>query len=250
MTDYIPELTAEVAAKKFYLRELLSFFLKKRKEVFGDGPFTFQIDEFVEFLESKKIKNVMSNTLNFNFIKAHLESCKDLLKRNNKLRVIYPEQPILNFKAHKRKGSFDVDCNTSYIETTIKFLNASLKDDRFWEEKKKSLFKETGDHKIKFLNIETKTSLGIKERGVFGTLASNFSKPCSYGDMFNNILLLNESAPDKRNKLILECNSIQKKRGYIDDGIQALRKRLYEISGKPDAIRVEPGKKSEYTLTY
>ena len=26
MTDYIPELTAEIATKKFYLRELLSFF--------------------------------------------------------------------------------------------------------------------------------------------------------------------------------------------------------------------------------
>ena len=34
MNNYIPELTAEIATKKFYLRELLSFFLKNAKRLF------------------------------------------------------------------------------------------------------------------------------------------------------------------------------------------------------------------------
>ncbi len=40
-------------------------FLEKRKQVFGDEPFVFSIDEFAEFIERKKFKNVMSHTLNF-----------------------------------------------------------------------------------------------------------------------------------------------------------------------------------------
>lgn len=251
MKNYIPELTAEIATKKFYLRELLSFFLKKRKEVFGDEPFTFSVEEFEEFIESKKIKKVMSNTLNFDFIKAHLKSCDGLFKRNNKLRVIYPEQPILRFEAHKRDKSFGVDCNTQYINATIKYLTESLKDDKVWEEgKKKSLFQETHDHKIRFLNKTTKNSLEHKERGIFGTLAINFNKPCSYGEMFNVILNLNKSAPNKKEKLMHDYNSSEKKIGYIDDGIQALRKKLFEISGKPDAIKAVQGRNSEYILTY
>lgn len=251
MKNYIPELPAEIATKKFYLRELLSFFLEKRKEIFGDEPFTFSVKEFEEFIESKKFKNVMSNTLNFDFIKAHLKSCDGLFKRNNKLRIIYPEKPILRFKANKRDKSFGVDCNTQYINTTIKFLNDSLKDDKVWGEgKKKSLFQETQDHKIRFLNKTTKNSLEHKERGIFGTLASNFNKYCSYGDMFNTILNLNESAPSKKEKLMRDHNSPKKKKRYIDDGIQALRKKLFEISGKPDAIQVVQGRRSEYILTY
>ena len=251
MTDYIPELTVEIATKKFYLRELLSFFLKKRTEVFGDSSFIFSVKEFEEFLESKKIKSVMSNTLNFDFIKAHLKSCDDIFKRDNNLRIIYPEQKILKFKAHKRTETFEINCNTQYINTTIKYLTGSLKDDKIWEEgKKKSLFQETQDHKIKFLNKTTKNFLENKERGIFRILAGNFNKPCSYGDMFDAILRLNESAPDKKAKLMCDYNSAERKKGYIDDGIQSLRKKLYEISGKPDAIKALPGRKSEYVLTY
>lgn len=251
MKNYIPELTAEIATKKFYLRELLVFFLEKRKEVFGDESFTFSIDEFVKFIEEKKFKNIMSNALNFDLIRAYLKAGESLFKRNNKLRVIYPEQPILRFKVHKRNKSFDVDCNTQYINTTIKYLTESLKDDKMWEEgKKKSLFQETQDHKIRFLNKTTKNSLEHKERGIFGTLAKNFNKPCPYGEMFDAILRLYEPAPSKKTKLMNDYNSPQKKRGYIDDGIQALRKKLYEISGKPDAIEAVTGRNSEYILTY
>ena len=251
MTYYIPELTAEIATKKFYLRELLSFFLEKRKGVFGDESFIFLVKEFEEFIESKKIKNVMSNALNFDFIKAHLKAGESLFKRNNKLRVIYPEKPILKFKTNKKIMSFNVICHTQYIKTAIKFLNDSLKDDKVWEEgKKKSLFQETQDHKIKFLNTTTKNSLEHKERGIFGVLAGNFNKPCSYGDMFNTILNLNESAPNKKEKLMNDYNSSEKKKRYIDDGIQALRKKLFEISGKPDAIKAAQGRNSEYILTY
>ena len=147
--------------------------------------------------------------------------------------------------------SFNVDCNTQYINTTIKYLTASLKDDKMLEEgKKKSLFQETQDHKIKFLNKTTPNSLESKERGIFGVLASNFNKPCSYGDMFNIILNLNESASNKKAKLIRDYNSPEKKKRYIDDGIQALRKKLFEISGKPDTIKAVPGRKSNYILTY
>lgn len=251
MKNYIPELTAEIATKKFYLRELLVFFLEKRKEVFGDESFTFSIDEFAKFIEEKKFKNIMSNALNFDLIRAHLKAGESLSKLNNKLRVIYPEQPILSFKEHKRKVSFVVDCKTQYIKTTIKFLNDSLKDDKVWKEgKKKSLFQETKEHKIRFLNKTTKNSLEHKERGIFGTLASNFNKPCSYGDMFDTILNLNNSSSSKKAKLINNYNSPEKKKRYIDDGIQALRKKLYEISGKPDAIQALPGRMSKYILTY
>ena len=43
---------------------------------------------------------------------------------------------------------------------------------------------------------------------------------------------------------------IEKQKGYIDDGIQALRKKLCELSGKPDVIRTVPGRKTKYVLTY
>jgi hypothetical protein len=250
MIDYIPEITAEIAVKKFFLRELFLFFKEKRKGVILDKPFTFSVEEFANFVETKKFRNVMHDNLNYNFIKAHLESCKGLLKRNNKLRIIYPESPVLKFTPRKQINSFVVDCVTTYIETTIKFFDNSLKDDRLWDDKRKSLYRETREHKIRFLDKETKNSLENKERGIFSTLAGNFNKHCPYGDMFQNILNLYNLAPEKRLKLMHDYNSTEKQKRYIDDGIQALKKKLYEISGKSDAIKSVKGRKSNYVLTY
>lgn len=248
MKDYEIELTPETAAKKFFLRELLSFFIEKRKKVFADEPITFAVTDFADFIEQKKIKSVMSNTLNFSFIKAHLEACKKISKRDKDLELIDPKQPLLRFTTNK--ASFVVTCEIESLKRTNAWFTAWLKDGTQWEEKKTSVFKETGKHKITFLGKSTKDSLGLKERGIFSGLANKFNKPCSYGELFDSVVKLYEYDQEKKTNLLSKVYTAKQKRQYIDDGIQAMRKKLYELSGKPDTILAVPGRKSEYILTY
>lgn len=241
------KLTAEAAAKKFFLRELFLFFIDKREEVFGDAPLQFSVDDFSLFLEKKKIKRVMSSTLNKDFIKAHLEVCKLINKRNRNLRVIYPIEPILKYRI---KGDiFEVDCPTDYFDPIVRWITKSVKDGDF-EDKKRSFFRYTKDHKIAFQEKTTKGHLELKERGIFGTLVNNFNRPCTYGELYESVERMFGSKSDKKAKLKVDVISNKEKKQYIDDGIQAMRKKLYELSGKPDTIRAVRGRKSEYILTY
>lgn len=251
-------LTAQLAAEKFYLRELFLFFIKQRGTVFGHSPeFRFSIPEFEGFIRKENLSAIMNG--NTNDITAekviwHLDCCKNLMKLDKSQETIKPNTPLLTY-AIEEMGVFVIqDCQTEDLKNAIRFIDLGLYTDD-WEEEsekrkkenKKTLFSLTQDHKIIFRGQSTSNSLGNKERAFFIVLKDKFPKPVSYTELFEAAKTMN-----RVNAGILKYKvySDGMKKGFVNDGVTELRKKLYEISGNPRAIKTEEDGESQYTLTY
>ena len=269
LKDYF--IDAEVAAEKFFLRELLSFFIEKRKSVFADSDLTFSVEDFKEFTREKKLYNVMSQDITFEKIDAHLDICRNFFKRDGNNKMITPKSPILTYKKKPDINFFVIsDCYSEYIKNALYDIGVSLRthdwsqkgeqredeetnvspeemseNDNSDEDKKISVYKKMEDHRISFNNRKTRNPLGNKECAFFDTLKNNFGTECPYTVLFNAYKRLGQF-----NGMSSEPLTPKDKKRCVNDGITSLNKKLYEISGNPNAIETIPGRASKYRLTY
>lgn len=251
-------LTAQIAAEKFYLRELFLFFIEKRGTVFGHFPeFRFSTPEFEEFIEQKKLSTIMNgnaNDITVEKVRWHLELCKNLMKLDKDLNIINPRSPLLSYTIEDDRIFIIKDCQTKDLENAVRDIDIALCNDDWSEEgeerqrdNKKTLFSLTQDHKIIFRGKSIKNPLDNKERALFIALTNKFSMPVSYEELFEAVKNMS-----RVNGGILKHKkySDEMKKGFVNDGITELRKKLYELSGNPETIKTNEGRKSEYMLIY
>ncbi len=246
-------ITAEIAATKFFLRELLLFFIEKRGAVFGDGDFTFSIAEFSDFIRGKEFARVMGDDITFQKVREHLECCRIIKKRDHELKISTPPSPLLNYTAQTRRSEFTIkDCQTEYLKNALRDINLALHIND-WQETSggrergnaKTLFKETQGHALTFLEKTLEGTMSNKERAIFETLANAFGQNCSYINLFDKYRRL-----ERVNGTAVERQTAREKKESVNGGIQELRKKLYEISGNPNTIETLPGRTSMYRLVY
>lgn len=251
-------ISPEVSATKFFLRELLLFFIEKRRAVFGDADFVFTVEEFQKFIEGKKFARVMGEDINADNVHAHLKNCKELKKRNKENEIINPQTPILTYTklaANDDSQRFKIkDCQTEYIKNALRDVDIAL-DINDWSVEgkkriighKKTFFTETQDRKLSFHGKDTASPISNREIVLFRSLKATFGMGCFYNTMFDRCI---EMGGPGGSNLASEHRSASQKKSFVNDGISELRKKLYEISGNPYTIETMPGKKSEYRLIY
>lgn len=250
-------ISPEVSATKFFLRELLLFFIEKRRAVFGDADFVFTVEEFQDFIKGKNFARVMGDDINAENVHAHLKNCKELKKRNRDLLIINPQTPILTYTKLSANGGsqrFNIkDCQTEYIKNALRDIDIALSIND-WSvegkkrvaENKRSIFAETKDRELSFHGKITTRPLTTKERALFEALNAIFGEKCDYKIMFSKY----KKMAGPGNNLASEYRTAPQKKSFVNDGVQELKKRMYEISGNPNTIETLPGRNSEYRLIY
>ncbi|MFA6586222.1 MAG: hypothetical protein WCS86_03635 [Candidatus Paceibacterota bacterium] len=254
------KITAEVAVHKFFLREMLFFFIKKRQSAILDGSFSFNAKDFSEYIEKMKFSTTMGVYIDHNHIKENLKILRDsFFKRDKHLKIIIPMDPLLKFST---EGEGDatiftvVNCPTDYINNALRYLDISLMLTSEIDDKNKienlelerkigsindeSLFGQTQDHKLTFCNRDYDRALGLKERAIFNILKRRFKREVGTSTIYREITILNQGTVRK---------SLNERSGYVNDGVNELRKKLCEISGNPETIITRRGT-SIYKLIY
>jgi len=255
------KITAEVAVKKFFLREMLFFFIEKRQNVILDSPFYFSAKDFSKYIEEMQFSTTIGVYVNHNYINENLKILQNsFLKRDKHLKIKIPMDPLLKFST---KGEGDdmiftiVDCPTDYINNALRYLDISLmlasevddknREENFELERKigsintESLFGQTQDHKLIFCNEPSDRALGLKERAIFNILKKHFKTEVSASDIYEAIVELNQGTTTARR---------EERNGYVGDGVIELRKKLCKISGNPETIKTVSGRVSTYKLIY
>lgn len=253
------KITAEVAIKKFFLREMLFFFIEQRNKVLGDSDFTFTAQDFSEYITKKEFSTTLGIYISSNNIEENLNLIRnDFFKRDKNLKIKEPRESLLTFEM---SGTGDnkifkiIDCQTDYINNTLRYLDISLMLINDVDDKKRvedlelqrkiesinggSLFGQTADHKIIFCNKSSERPLGLKERAIFNILKSNFKKEVEANDIYGAI-----------ERLTQRTVRAEEQKGHVNDGITELRKKLCEISGNPETIITIGGRISKYKLIY
>ena len=251
------EITAEVAARKFFLREMLFFFIEQRKKAIADSEFSFTLQDFSEYIKKMEFYKSMGDEINDKNIIEHLKILRKVFcKRNKNLSLKNPRTPLLVLKIKKIKGKplFVIeDCLTEDLENAIRFLDISLMlhhniNSRVENEdlnikigsiNSESLFGQDSKKRIIFVEKISEKPLGLKERAIFNTLKNNFNKEVNYSDIYISIA-----------KLTKQTKPREKRKGYVNDGIVELKKKLYKISGNPQTIITIVGRESIYKLIY
>jgi hypothetical protein len=256
------KITAEQAVHKFFLREMLFFFIEKRQGVILDGPFSFTAKDFSKYIEEMEFSTTLGVYINNDHIKENLKILRDsFFKRDKLLRITTPIDPLLEFNT---TGTGDdmvftiSNCPTDYINNALRFLDISLMlisdvedkervDDLEIQRKiesinEKSLFGQTQDHKLMFCNKSSDNPLGLKERAIFNILKNNFKEEVSANDIYQEIVVQNQATTTVRVG--------GGRNDYVNNGIRELRKKLWEISGNPVTIITTSGRVSTYKLVY
>lgn len=233
-----------VAYEKFFLRQLITFFMKKRKKVFGDSDFEFTVEELKKYL--KKTKPIMAGEADRNLIAEHLKFMRQIYKRDDNLDIIQPRQTLIKFESAD-DGFLIKEGYTEHLRTALKSLDISIYlKERPELYKDRSLFSLTNSSKIIFLDYVPENALGLKERAIFNTLRNNFNNYIDYHLLFNAVKNLNNA---EIGNVIFGYDAQQKKK-YINNGVTELRKKLYQISGNPDTIITSDEEVSSYRLIY
>jgi len=272
-------ISAKVAANKFFLRELIQFFIEKRKGVFGDSDFSFTKEDFKQYLTEKKYSSVM--IVSDELIKEHLDLVKNnFFARNIEMETIIPKVRVLNYEVSSNNEFIIRGSNTEHLSYFRRFLDVSLDlgilDDRISEvnsddeeggdaaseglsdrpaqlvsRSNETLFLITQSQQIQFLDRTTESALSIRERAVFLLLKRNFKNYHSYRDLFEAVSRMNYAAASQYSQnLSTLCRSASQKKTLINNTVLGLRKKLYELSGNPDTIQTKEGRISCYRLVY
>lgn len=253
------DISVEIAVEKFFLREMLFFFKEMRNKTMLDKPFTFTAKDFSSYVEKMHFSKIMSIYINDQHIKTSLKIMSDSFKRrDDKLHIISNNRgpiKLLDYTVENNNGGvkFHIkNCETDFINNAIRYLDISLSlrnkddlDDDELERKIESLnnesfFGQTANHCLTFCNTEKDIVLGAKERAIFNILKTHFKKDISYNDIFEEYL------QERGN----QGTNIIDRKGYVNDGITELRKKLFKISGNPETIITKGGRESMYKLVY
>ena len=255
------KITAEVAVKKFFLREMLYFFIEQRNKILGDSDFTFTAQDFSEYIKRKEFSTTLGIYISNNTIEENLNLIKsDFLKRDKNIKIKEPREPLLTFGIEGPRDNriFKImDCQTDYINNTLRYLDISLMLIDNTEDKERiddlelqrkiesindeSLFGQTQDHRLIFCNKPSDRALGLKERAIFNILKNNFKTEVSANNIYEAILALTQRTTTTRGA---------ERNGFVNDGVIELRKKLCEISGNPETIITASGRVSTYKLVY
>lgn len=253
------KITAEVAVHKFFLREMLFFFIKRRNDVLFDSDFSFTAKDFSNYIEKMQFSTTIGVYINDIHIINNLKILKnDFFRRDNNLKVIEPKKKFLNFT---KKGTGDdkiftiTNCQTEHINNAIRYLDISLMLTSEVDDKKRidlelqrkiesineqSLFGQTPEHKLIFCNKIADRPLGSKEKAVFNVLKRNFKSNVNYIEIYREI----------SNPITGTILPQTQQKDYVNGGITELRKKLFEISGNPETITTATGRDSIYKLIY
>ncbi|MDP2684054.1 MAG: hypothetical protein Q8P20_03270 [bacterium] len=237
--------SAKVAYKKNHLRPLILFLIEKRESVIGDDDFSFLIDEYVEYIKKyykyplyfPKSSNVKNNLYLLNKFKL----------RDNNFKIINSKQPILISKKSKKDDKFYIfNCYTEYLTNTLRFIECSIHLDEDGQplEKDNSFFGLDQHHKITFMGESTAVRLGKKEEAIFNYLRKHFNEDCGYKEIFEAVEKYKKD--DSRVRKLLD----KERAGYIRDGIDEIRPKLYLASGYRLAIETVGGRASVFKLVY
>lgn len=248
------KITAEEAVHKFFLREMFFFFIRRRQGVLFDADFTFKASDFSDYLSEVQLAGTMGAYISNKNIKDNLEIVQNFfLKRDKLLKIKEPKEKLLEFSeiGSRDDKAFTIkNCQTEYINNAIRYLDISLMLCKEIDDKKrianlelekkigsintKSLFSYAPDHtfRLSFCNKLSIRPLESKERAVFSILMKHFNEVVTYSDI---------------------CAAVGRQthdRGYANDGIIELRKKLCEMSGNPETIITVGERESSYKLVY
>ncbi len=247
---------AKTAYRKFFLRELLTFFIEKRSQVLADDDFSFSTGEFKNYLKVINKTAYFINEVTDENIKDVLAVCKKSSVRDHLLHIPVPPLPLLDYTP-KRNHIFEIkNCFTEYLVNFLRFLDTSLnlgdwKDgaSRNCSKFNKSCFDQTQDHKLIFLNKTTETSLSKKkESPVFNHLKRNFKVFCPWEEIYETII---GEAGMMRGSIESEDKGKAGKPGYVSDAVDKLREKLCHLSGYPEVIETsKKGGETSFRLTY
>lgn len=229
----------DTAYRKFGLRELLTFFLEKRKTVIADNDFSFTLEEVKTHL--KTVSSYLATEMTDDRLKDFLDILKNTTRRRKNLEIDDGAHKFLNYQ--RRGSSYSIkDCLTDHIINLLRYfdLTLGLHDPLHGELNKsrnrQSLFDETQDHKISFLGKTE--SMSNKDKAIFNALRKKFKNWVVYTDIYDKIITITRD------------NRAHDKNGYVSDGINELRNKLIKLSGNPHVIETKRERPVSYRLTY
>jgi hypothetical protein len=241
MPSYL--VSGQVAYEKNHLRPLILFLIEKRQSVVGDSDFNFSIDEYTKFIKRQyKYPLYIPNS---SVVKDSLDLLKKFKRRNGSLKITISEKKLLNYK--KTGNNFTISsCFGEYLTNTLRFIECSIKLDKngLPLEKDESFFGLDQQHRITFMGEPSHFNLGKKEEAIFNYLRKFFNEECSYIQLFEAVLIYKKDDP--RVGKILD----KERAGYIGDGIDEIREKLYKVSGYRLAIETIGGRASVFKLIY
>jgi hypothetical protein len=178
-------------------------------------------------------------------IKKNLGLLSKFKRRNTNLKITISEKNLLSFKTTGNEFTV-TNCFTEYLTNTLRLIECSIGINEEGKplSKEKSFFKLDQNHKLIFMNESSKHNFGKKEEAIFYYLINHFNKECSYTDIFTAVKKY--CSNDQRLKQMLDRD----RAGYIRDGIDEIRTKLYKESGYRDSIETLGGRNSIFRLIY
>lgn len=123
----IPPVPIKVMQDKFYLRELLLFFMEKRQTVILDVDFVFSVEEFKKFIAKNKLSQEMFDRTSFYNIGVALDYLRNMDRRDIDGNILNPPIPLLNYIPGKKRNGYMVqNSRTEYLENAKDYIEKFL----------------------------------------------------------------------------------------------------------------------------